>query len=384
VRLRPGTNIALFGGLINQVLANNLYHRDYVLQYTNAAFVVNKDFDFHDGLFSGYQADKRVYNPATWDYELDAQKNPVLDPTLTNPRCVFQLMKKHFARYTPEIVEATTGVPKEQFLKLAALYGATGQPGRSGSILYALGATEHTTGVQNIRGYSILQILLGNMGMPGGGINALRGVNNVQGSTDMALLPHIVPGYMAVPREANHPTLKDYLDKETPKASFWVNKPKFFVSLLKAFWGDAAQKENDFAFDYLPKLGPGFQNAGYGWMSMFENMAADGGIKGLVVWGMNPAVSSNNLNQTYAALGKLEWLVNFDLFESDTAAFWKRPGPIPRTSRPRSFSSPRPIPWRRRGAPATAAAGCSGATRRSNPGVRPRAFCGTSIAWSWS
>jgi formate dehydrogenase major subunit len=339
VRLRPGTNIALFGGLINQVLKNNLFHRDYVLQYTNAAFVVNQDFDFHDGLFSGYLADKRVYNPATWDYELDDQKNPVTDPSLNHPRCVFQLMKKHFGRYTPEMVEATTGVPQEQFLKLAALYGATGQPGRSGSILYAIGATEHTTGVQNIRGYSILQLLLGNMGMPGGGINALRGVNNVQGSTDMALLPHIVPGYMAIPNEANHPTLKDYLDKETPKASFWINKPKFFVSLLKAFWGEAAQKENDFAFDYLPKVGKGFEGAGYGWMSMFENMAT-GGIKGLLVWGMNPAVSSNNSNQTYAALGKLEWLVTFELFESDTAAFWKRPGANPKDIKTEVFLFP--------------------------------------------
>lgn len=156
----------------------------------------------------------------------------------------------------------------------------------------------------------------------------------------MITVPHLVPGYMAIPNEAAHPTLKDYLEKETPKASFYVNKPKFFVSLLKAFWGDAAQKENDFAFDYLPKVGTGFQKAGYGWMSMFENMAADGGIKGLLVWGMNPAVSSNNLNQTYAALGKLEWLVNFDLFESDTAAFWKRPGANSKDIKDRGLSLP--------------------------------------------
>ncbi len=339
VRLRPGTDIALFGGLINHVLQNDLFPRDYVAQYTNAAFVVNKNFDFHDGLFSGYQAAKRAYDPATWDYELDAQKNPVTDPTLNHPRCVFQLLKEHFARYTPEMVEVTTGVPQAQFLKLAALYGATGQPGRAGSILYALGATEHTIGVQIIRGYSILQLLLGNMGMPGGGINALRGVCNVQGSTDMALLSLNVLGYMGTPQEATHPTLKDYLDKETPKAGFWINKPKFFVSLLKAFWGDAARKENDFAYDYLPKVGTGFQGAGYGWLSIFENMAA-GGIKGLLVWGMNPAISSSNLNQTYAALGKLDWLVAFDLFESDTAAFWKRPGATPKDIKTEVFLFP--------------------------------------------
>jgi formate dehydrogenase major subunit len=163
------------------------------------------------------------------------------------------------------------------------------------------------------------------MGLPGGGINALRGENNVQGSTDMALLFHIVPGYMAVPNEAAHPTLAAYHEKETPKASFWINKPKFFNSLLKAFWGDAATKENDFAYDYLPKTGKGFQGAGYSWIPLFEAMAA-GQIKGMLVWGMNPAVGSSNLNHTYTALDKLDWLAAFDLWETDTAAFWKRPG----------------------------------------------------------
>ena len=191
--------------------------------------------------------------------------------------------------------------------------------------MYAMGATQHSTGVQVIRSYSILQLLLGNMGLPGGGINALRGENNVQGSTDMALLFHIVPGYMAIPSAANHPTLKDYLDKETPKASFWTNKPKFFVSLLKAFYGDAATPENNFAYDYLPKIGKGYEGGGYSWIPLFQNMYK-GGIKGMLVWGMNPAVSSSNLNQTYAALANLEWLAAFDLWETDTSVFWKRPG----------------------------------------------------------
>ena len=163
------------------------------------------------------------------------------------------------------------------------------------------------------------------MGLPGGGINALRGENNVQGSTDMALLFNIVPGYMAIPSEAAHPTLKDYLDKETPKASFWINKPKFFVSLLKAFWGEAATPENDFAYDYLPKIGKGYQGSGYSWIPLFEAMG-EGSIKGMLVWGMNPAVSAPNLNQAYSALGKLEWLAAFDLWETDTSVFWKRPG----------------------------------------------------------
>ena len=339
VRLRPGTDIALFGGLINYALSNELYHRDYVVSYTNASFLVVKDFAFQEGLFAGYQKDKRAYDAAVWDYEMDKEGKPVTDPTLADPRCVFQLMKAHFARYTPEMVEATTGVPKETFLKMAALYAATGKPEKAGTILYAMGGTQHSTGVQIIRGYSMLQMLLGNMGVAGGGINALRGENNVQGSTDMALLFHLLPGYIGSPSEAAHPALKDYLDKETPKASFWINKPKFFVSLLKAWWGDAAKKENDFAYDYLPKAGKGFQGAGYSWIPLFEAMGA-GSIKGLLVWGMNPAVASSNLNQTYAALEKLGWLAAFDLFETDTSVFWKRPGADPKAVKTEVFLFP--------------------------------------------
>ncbi|MFI5354817.1 MAG: formate dehydrogenase-N subunit alpha [Desulfobaccales bacterium] len=338
-RLRPGTDTALMGGLINYVLANDLIHRDYVVNYTNAAYVINKDFAFHEGLFSGYQKDKRAYDVDTWDYEVDKDGKPVTDPTLNHPHCVFQLMKALYARYTPEMVAATTGVSKEVFLKLAAAYCATGQVGKSGALLYAMGGTQHSTGVQIIRGYSILQLLLGNMGVAGGGINALRGENNVQGSTDMALLFHLVPGYMSCPNEAAHPTLKDYLEKETPKASFWINKPKFFVSLLKAFWGDAAKKENDFAYDYLPKVGKGFQGAGYSWIPLFEAMGA-GIIKGMLVWGMNPAVSAPNLAQTYQALDKLEWLAAFDLWETDTSVFWKRPGANPKDIKTEVFLFP--------------------------------------------
>ena len=258
-RLRPGTDIALMGGLINFVVANNLYHKDYVANYTNAAFLVNKDFAFHDGLFSGFNKDKRTYNPETWNYQLDAEKKPLTDPTLTNPQCVFQIMKAFYTRYTPEMVTAVTGVPQKQFMALATTFGATGVPGKAGTVMYAMGGTQHTTGVQIIRSYTILQQLLGNMGVPGGGINALRGESNVQGSTDMAILFHILPGYLPVPSEAKTPTLKDYI-ATTPKAGYWSNRPKFFVSLLKAFWGDEAQPGNDFAYDYLPKIGKGYQS----------------------------------------------------------------------------------------------------------------------------
>jgi len=325
VRLRPGTDIALFNGLCNHILRNELYHRDYVVAYTNASYVIKPEFAFKDGLFSGYQPDKRAYNTESWDYELDAEGNPVTDLTLTHPRCVFQLMKKEFERYSPDMVESVTGVPRDQFKKLADTYAATGAAGKAGTLLYAMGGTQHSIGVQNIRSYSILQLLLGNMGMPGGGINALRGENNVQGSTDMAVLFHLVPGYMSIPSEANHPALQDYLDKETPKAGFWSNKPKFFVSLLKAFWGDGAKADNEFAYHYLPKVGKGFQGSGYSWIPLFEALY-NGQIKGMTLWGMNPAVSSSTLNHTYAALEKLEWMAAFDLWETETSVFWKRPG----------------------------------------------------------
>jgi formate dehydrogenase-N alpha subunit len=337
-RLRPGTDIALMGGLINYALEHNLYHKDYVVNYTNASFLVNQDFGFTDGLFTGYQKDKHAYNPATWNYVKDAAGEPVADPTLANPRCVFQLVKAHFARYTPELVEAVTGIPQHQFLKIAATYGATGTPGKSGTIMYAMGGTQHSIGVQIIRSYTILQQLLGNMGVPGGGINALRGENNVQGSTDMAILFHILPGYLPTPSEFKTPTLKAYIDT-TPKAGYWSNRPKFFVSLLKAFWGDAATPANDFAYDYMPKLGKGYENSGYSWIPLFESMGA-GGIKGMLVWGMNPAVSSPNLNQAYDALANLEWLAAFDLWETDTAAFWKRPGADPKKIKTEVFMFP--------------------------------------------
>lgn len=339
VRLRPGSDIALFNGLSYYMMENHLFHQDYVANYTNAGFVVKPGFAFAEGLFSGYDQEKKAYNPETWDYETDAQGNPVTDLTLQHPRCVFQLMKAEFSRYTPQKVEEVTGVPRERFLELAKTFGATGAPGQSGTILYAMGGTQHTTGVQIIRGYSILQLLLGNMGIPGGGINALRGENNVQGSTDMAVLFHIVPGYMGIPSEAKHPTLKDYVTLETPKSGYWSNKPKFFVSLLKAWWGEAATPANDFCYNYLPKVGKGYQGSGYSWIPLFQAMRA-GTVKGMLVWGMNPAVGSSNLNQTYAALDQLEWLACFDLWETDTSVFWKRPGANPKDVKTEVFLFP--------------------------------------------
>jgi formate dehydrogenase major subunit len=338
VRLRPGTDIALMGGLINYVVQNELYHKDYVANYTNASFIVNSDFGFRNGLFSGYEKEKHAYDPASWNYVPGADGKPLTDFSLSDPQCVFQIMKRFYARYTPEMVSAVTGVPEKRFLEMAAAFGATGRPGKAGTIMYAMGGTQHTIGVQIIRSYTILQQLLGNMGIPGGGINALRGESNVQGSTDMAILFHILPGYLPVPSEAKSPNLKDYI-ATTPKAGYWSNRPKFFVSLLKAFWGESATPANDFAYDYLPKVGKGYNGAGYSWIPMFESMA-EGGIKGLMVWGMNPAVSSPNLNQAYAALSKLDWMAAFDLWETDTAGFWKRPGADPKVIKTEVFLFP--------------------------------------------
>jgi formate dehydrogenase major subunit len=339
VRLRPGTDIALFNALSNYVLQNELFHRDYIVAYSNAGYVIKAGYGFQDGLFSGYRPNERNYKNVSWDYDRDSEGKPVIDPTLEHPRCVFQIVKAAFSRYTPEMMESVTGVPRSRFQKMAELYGATGHRSRAGTIMYAMGGTQHTTGVQAIRSYSILQILLGNMGIPGGGINALRGENNVQGSTDMGVLFHMLPGYMTIPREARHPTLEGYNEKATADTSFWKNKSRFSISLLKAFWGEAAKPENEFAYHYLPKAGAGHEKAGYSWMSIFEAMGA-GTIKGMLTWGMNPAVSSTNLNHTYAALDKLEWMAVFDLWETETARFWKRPGADPGKIRTEVFLFP--------------------------------------------
>lgn len=318
--IRSGTDIAFLGGMINYVLRKNLYHKEYLVEYTNAAFLIDPGFGFQGGMFTGWDPEKKKYDRSTWKYQLDEQGNPKQDKTLKDPRTVFQLMKKHFSRYTPEMVERVCGTPKETFLQVAEAFAKTGKPGKAGCIMYAMGWTQHTVGTQNIRAAAILQLLLGNIGVAGGGIGALRGLANVQGATDLALLFHIVPGYMAIPNAKEHPDLKTYLEKETPKSGFWVNKPKFFVNLLKAWWGEAATKENDFAYQYLPKV-----SASYSHIDMFEAMYA-GKIKGLLIFGQNPAVSGPNAEMERKALEKLDWLVVRDLFETETAAFWKRPG----------------------------------------------------------
>ncbi|MDH4140549.1 MAG: molybdopterin-dependent oxidoreductase [Coriobacteriia bacterium] len=345
--LRSGSDIAFLGGLFNYILQNDLYHKEYVENYTTASWLVNPDYGFDDGLFTGYDDAGRKYDTATWSYQTEGEtpwdtsatgafawvnapgtpeftapvpKTPKKDPTLQDPNCVFQLMKKHYERYTPEVVSAVTGTPQDRLLEVYALYASTGEPGKSGTILYAMGMTQHTNGSQNVRAMAVTQLLLGNMGMPGGGVNALRGESNVQGSTDMALLFHIIPAYMATPTAANHSTLRAYLEKETPAGGYWTNKPKFLISLLKELYGDHATPKNDFAYDFLPKL----NGKNHSHIALFEAMN-EGIVKGLFLWGQNPAVGGPNCSFERKAMEKLDWMVAIDLWETETSVFWKAP-----------------------------------------------------------
>jgi formate dehydrogenase major subunit len=340
--MRSGTDIAFIDGMINFVLDDiesnpGNYNMTYITEYTNAPYLLNPDFKGPaelDGLFSGYTGSlnetdgaKRKYDKSTWTYQLDENGIPKKDKTLKDPNCVFQIMKKHFARYTPEKVNAICGTPQDTFLEVCRTYAASGQTGKAGTILYAMGTTQHTYGAQNIRSYCVLQLLLANIGIAGGGINAMRGESNVQGSTDHCLLFHILPGYIKVPVNADT-SLAKYLERITPKsndpnsANWWQNTPKYVVSLLKAWYGDAAQQSNEFGFHYLPKIESGKD---YSHISLFEAMAA-GVIKGLMVWGQNPAVGGPNANLERYAMEQLDWMVVTDMWQTETANFWKRPG----------------------------------------------------------
>jgi len=337
--IRSGTDIAFIGGLIRYVLHDmernpQNYNLEYVREYTNASFLIDPNFKTAtdlDGLFSGYDPAKRAYDKSTWKYQLDENGIPKRDKTLKDPNCVFQLLKRHYSRYDVDTVCKITGTPKDIYLEVCRTYAATGKPGKAGTIMYAMGTTQHTYGTQNIRTYAILQLLLGNIGVAGGGINALRGESNVQGSTDHCLLAHILPGYLKVPINKDE-NLAKHLERATPKnkdpksANWWQNYPKYIVSLLKAWYGDAATKENDFGFNYLPKISAPATD--YSWISLFEAMYA-GKIKGLMCWGQNPAVGGPNAEMERKALENLDWLVAVDLWETETAAFWKRPGVDP-------------------------------------------------------
>jgi formate dehydrogenase major subunit len=328
--LRSGTDIAFLGGMMNYILSNDKYHKEYAANYTNASFIVGPKYDFKDGLFSGYDPKTKKYDKSFWAFEKDENGVPKRDIELKDPRCVFQLMKQHYSRYTPKTVSAITGTSEAELKKVYETYAATGAVDKTGTIMYAMGWTQHTVGVQNIRMMAMIQLMLGNMGRPGGGVNALRGESNVQGSTDHCLLFHIWPGYLGTPN-ASLVTLADYNAKNTPKtndplsANWWQNKPKYMASFLKAMFGEAATKENDFGYSWMPKLDVGKT---YTWLDIFDEMYK-GNFKGFFAWGQNPACSGANSNKTRQALAKLDWMVNVNIFDNETASFWKGPGMKP-------------------------------------------------------
>jgi len=381
LQIRAGTDIAFLGGLINYALQNNRLNKEYVVNYTNAAFVVKEGFKLpEDGLYSGFDSEKQTYDKSTWNYEeggnlagkaaagatmmaamhapappaktAPAAKtaaaaaaakpgapppppmlppNVAYDTSLEHPRCVYQLLKKQYSRYTPEMVERITGIPKEQFLKAADLFTSIRKDGdtkKVGTIIYAVGWTQHTYGTQIIRTAAMLQLLLGNVGRAGGGMNALRGHSNIQGATDMAGVFDILPGYLKVPVPADQ-DFDTYINRITPKAAkpkewdsfnYWSNTPKFAVSLLKALYGDAATKENGWAFHYLPKVDRRYSFADI-WNDMYN-----GKVKGLFAFGMNGVAIGPNSKKNIEALKKAEWLVVCEVFPDETSEFWMAPG----------------------------------------------------------
>src|SRR5579872_163560 len=387
LQIRAGADIAFLGGVINYAIANNRIAHDYLVNYTNAAFIIKDGFKLpDDGLYSGFDPEKKVYDKSSWNYEEggDLTGKPVAptpasqqsavphppsgnqegapkqegqgyqgaspagakggaappamlppktayDLSLQHPRCVFQLLKQQYSRYTPEMVERITGIPKDQFLKAADLFTSVrtnGDMKKVASIIYAVGWTQHTDGTQIIRTAAMLQLLLGNVGRAGGGVNAMRGHSNIQGATDLAGIFDILPGYLKVP----NPNDKDFdawMTRITPKASkpsdwdswnYWSNTPRFAVSLLKSMYGDAAKKENGWAFDYLPKV-----DREYSWAHIWDDMYR-GKVKGAIAFGMNGVAIGPNSQKNIDALKKADWLVVCDIYPEETSSFWTSPG----------------------------------------------------------
>jgi formate dehydrogenase major subunit len=336
LRTRVGTDVAYFGGLIKYVLDNKLYHEEYVKNYTNASFIVKEGFDFKDGLFSGYNATNRSYDTSTWAYETEGdvlagaagstQARAKRDLTLEHPRSVFQLLKKHYSRYTPEMVSSITGIPVDQFMNVAKIVGEMGRPDKVMTIVYAVGLTHHTTGGQLIRSGALLQLLLGNMGRPGGGMNAERGHANIQGNTDHAISWEILPGYLRIPAPGQK-NLDQYVAASAPKKSdpnswnfFGTNYRNFMVSILKGWYGDAATKSNEFAFNFIPKPA-----ANSSWMSIYDQ-ALKGKMEGVILSGMTATSIGPDSNQILKALSNLKWLVVMDPLPTTSSEFWKAPG----------------------------------------------------------
>ncbi len=365
VPIRAGADIAFVGGLINYVLQSERYFRDYVVAYTNAATILTEEFadtEDLDGVFSGLNTEERYYDFDTWRYQggevkpasgehadpdtqdangggsrqairgnlrragrgeahgsggAAANPSPDTDETLQHPRCVFQVLKRHFARYTPEVVEQVAGIPPDQFARVCRLVTENSGRDRTTAFVYSLGWTQHTVGVQYIRTAAILQALLGNMGRPGGGIIALRGHASIQGSTDIPTLFDLLPGYLPMPYADGNDDLDAYVKAESVQNGFWANTREYLVSLLKAWWGEAATEGNDFCYDYLPRL--------TGSHSTYDTVVAqiDGICQGYFLFGQNPAVGSANARMQRKGMASLDWLVVRDLVMIESATWWK-------------------------------------------------------------
>ncbi len=319
VPIRAGTDIVFLGGLIRHLIENELFFREYVVHYTNASCILSDEYadpeDKGDGYFSGWNEEKRAYDTDSWLYKGGDLSRPQRDLTLQDRQCVFQKLKRHFSRYTPEMVEKVCGIPPALFHKVADALVAASGPEKTAAICYAVGWTQHSKGVQIIRTAAILQLLLGNIGRPGGGILALRGHASIQGSTDIPTLYDILPGYLTMPRKGCE-TLQQYLDEYTKKTGLWSDYPKYFISTLKAYYGKRATAENGFGYSWLPKL--------TGNHSFFEFLYAmlDEKVDGMFLMGQNPAVGAPNSRLQRKALSKLKWLVVRDMVEIESANFW--------------------------------------------------------------
>ena len=324
--IRPGSDIAWLMGVIRYCIEHDKVQWEYVKNYTSATYLVRDDFGWAEGLFTGYDEEKRDYDKTSWEYQIGEDGFVKTDPTLQDPRCVWNLLKAHVEPYTPEFVENLCGTPKDRYLKICAMIAETSARDKIMTSLYALGWTQHSKGAQNIRGMAMLQLILGNIGLPGGGVNALRGHANIQGLTDLGLLSHMLPGYMNLPneREADFETYmssRQNLPLIPDQTSFWRNTRKFMVSFLKSMWGEAATAENNWAYDYLPKLDIPY----YDILRTFDMMTR-GEVNLYFCQGFNPLLSFPNRGKVTAALSKLKLLVSIDPLQTETAHFWENHG----------------------------------------------------------
>ncbi|MDR2492424.1 MAG: molybdopterin-dependent oxidoreductase [Coriobacteriales bacterium] len=347
--LRPGTDIAFWGGMINYIIQHDMWQKEYVITYTNATYLIDPAYEFNveTGMFTGWDEEHQKYVTTSWGYQTAEtvapntgaggafayalrpgtpaftppdKLVPKRDMTLQDPQCSFNVFKRHYERYDLETVCKVCGMDSQTLEQVYRLYGQSGARDKVGAILYALGQTQHHYGSQNTRIMTLVQLLLGNVGVPGGSVNALRGEPNVQGATDMAMLVYDFPGYLKWPTAASHATLREWLEHETYSDGYYTNKPKFFISALKEWYGEHATVENDYGYDWLPKIG----SLDFTTMSTFEHMDS-GLIKAYFLWGMNPANSTANTKFARQAMSKLEWLVVVDWVETESACFWKAP-----------------------------------------------------------